>query len=175
MANVEDDLILELRLGKLDGASPDELTARARTTIERFTELRRVWVGGPGPTPPWLEGESKLWELGEQLRQLLLRRKSLAQCAELIALLRWVLTCEELGRGRQPFVELVARYDPDATAATFQPLLLDDGLRGQVIAAARRQKLAGLAKDVRSSVKDADPSWIKRAARRYLDWSSTVN
>jgi len=154
-------------LERSDG--PASVVEAARKAIDAWVATdRSVSVDPGGGVRPWLSFESKTWELGERLRQVISKRKTWRSDAAVLDLVAHVLAEPELGRGRQPFVELGTKWDPDKTLPVIPKLLADPDVAGQAIAALRRSRVAGFSREVEAASEAAGRGWIRKEARKYL-------
>ena len=147
--------------------------------VRLLTELPNRWksdgkTGGTHPGSDWRPVETLTWELGESLRCAVRERPRLKKAAAVWDACVSLLRDSEIGRGRQPFLELVAKYaakDPNAIAAIVASLD-DDDLTGQAVKAARIARVRGLSARVRSIRESTEKAWIRREATKYLAFDS---
>ena len=79
-----------------------------------------------------------------------------------------VLGNRELGKGRQPFVELLAKYGGRGFEAQLVTALGEPGITGQAIEGLRIAGVPGQAGRVAEIIAGKCPAWIRREGRKYL-------
>lgn len=149
--------------------APDALCGDIRESISYWFEHETdVSTKGKRGAPDWHVHEDKTWQVGESLRKFAASSQAFASHPAFHALLRWVLRAPQVGLGRQPFVELAARYDLDENVEAIAALLDEPGLTGQAIKALRTQGVEGYSEQVRAAIESRPAAWVKREAKRYL-------
>ena len=121
-------------------------------------------LGAPG----WYPFELRAWELGEGIRQGLVRSPRLKTRAVVQEALLAVVERRSLRRGRQPFVLNLGHFAASAMAHRLAPFLADADIDGQVIDALLRMRAGGFAAQV-APLSTSNRAWVRRLARRYLD------
>lgn len=154
-------------------SASDSAREICNATIEAMTTWsvneRQVSMDPGGDARPWLVFESRTWEAGERLREVLSKRKGWREDESFRGLVAWVLCNDGLLRGRQPFVELGVKWDPERTLPLIPKLLRDPDLRGQAIAALRRNRVPGFSSEVKTASAGEKNAWIRKEARQYLE------
>ncbi|MCB9911354.1 MAG: hypothetical protein H6827_00010 [Planctomycetes bacterium] len=170
-------LVHEILSGDLDAeVPPGELFSLLRTWIEDKCRTERgISVPESAVVPvAWLTCEDLVWQLGEGLRQVLLKHDVLAHSEELVGFLSWVVSNLDAGKGREPFMGLAARYALETTRAQFARLLGDVEVQGHLVAALREWKIPGFSQDVRALLSSVRTKWIRVEAAKYLAWCEQV-
>jgi len=159
-----------------DRITTSQLVAASEAEIVTLlTELPTQWKSDGGaigthPSSNWRRVETLTWELGESLRGAVREKPRLRRTASVWRACVNLLCDAEIGRGRQPFLELIARYaskDPDAIAAIVDSLD-EEELTGQAVKAARIARIRGLSAKVKTILESTDKAWIRREAKKYL-------
>lgn len=129
---------------------------------EQFPRLPSLSNGEPG----WYDFELKLWDKGEQLRQLLLttgRTLSDTQAQTVLTICRDIRAM----RGRQSFLMLLGRKKHAPYADTVAGLLSDPQVAGHAIDVLYKMGAQGYCREIEPFLKH-EKSWIRNSAKRYL-------
>ncbi len=109
------------------------LVARAESLIPERRVPELAPLSGNPDVPEWHGFELKVWEIGEQIRQILARHQSLRKDRELQEAFVRILTNANAKRGRQSFVMLLGYKSCQVHAATVAAQINDPNVTGHVI------------------------------------------
>lgn len=156
-------------LETVKGASEPELVVDAiGSAIEGwFPALHEVSMIGTHGQPDWLQYEMRIWELGEKLRPELKKRKWSGNEA-LVKSVQAICQREELGKGRQTFVILLATIGSSEDGNALGKLIEQTEVRGHCIQALTKLGNFGFCAEVAKQVPELK-GWEKTAAKRYLE------
>ena len=116
----------------------------------------------------WYDFEIKVWELGENIRQLFLQNPKLKRDKDVLNEILNVIKTKNLRRGRESFVLLLGFVDAKYLAPEIAAFLEDKDINGHVLIALLKMK----AKDYTDKVKpliNSDVTWIRNLAKRYCE------
>ena len=119
--------------------------------------------------PDWREFERRLWKLGEDIRQFLMRTPRLRNDKELQAKLLSIACDRRALRGRQSFIMLFASKIFNEHANKIASQLGDPSVDGQVIYTLYRMRAKGFSEKIWPYTKH-DKTWIRKEAKRYIVW-----
>lgn len=132
---------------------------------ERFRD-EYVVLAPRGPIT-WVGHENLAWSLGESIRQVLCRRRTLRSDQALWQALEAVATDRSVGKGREPYVMLLGQYGGRDRAPVLFRLLDDPEVVGHALYALRLLAVPGA--EVRArELEGSGRSWIRNEARKYL-------
>jgi len=114
----------------------------------------------------WFRWEMDLWNLGEQIRQLLLLHSKALTIDQARDVLNICLT-RAAGKGRQSFVLLLGKTKYSPMAESLSSLLSDPDVCGQVINTLYKMKAPGYSDQIRPFLSHKQ-AWIRKEAQRYL-------
>jgi hypothetical protein len=149
--------------------SVDELLAEIAELPRRRARFRDeyVIVAPDGPIT-WANHESLAWALGESIRQVLRRRRALRKNERLWTAIETIATDRAVGKGREPYVMLLAQYGGETRAPLLIQLLDDPEVVGHALYGLRLHGAQGAERQARSLL--AHPrAWIRKEARKYLE------
>lgn len=116
----------------------------------------------------WLEFETDLWELGESSRKILKVRSKWRKSEELMKAIAKIVSDGRFGKGRQPFVELLARYGGPQYHSILVRVAAEPELCGHAVKGLRLANVPNAQTVVEEILLTAQPAWVKREARKYL-------
>jgi hypothetical protein len=131
-------------------------------------DLREVSTKGVDGAPDWYGFEDRLWELGESIRQVLSKKRKWRQSEQLLEAFAEILRDARLGKGRQPFAELLARGGGSVYRDELIAAVDDRDIAGHAVRALRIAKIAGAESNVQRLLARKPPTWIKHEAKKYL-------
>ena len=117
--------------------------------------------------PEWYQFENQAWPMGETIRQAFVRFPKLRKPAVFNTVAE-VACCRTLRRGRQSFVMAMGYSAARDCAPSLIPLLCDPDVAGHTVDTLLKMRAAGFAREVRPLL-NADRTWIRKLAGRYLD------
>ncbi|MBI1930491.1 hypothetical protein HYR99_40385 [Candidatus Poribacteria bacterium] len=118
--------------------------------------------------PPWYRHEYKVWELGESLRALLLKKKKFRQNKELFDRVAEICQGAKYGKGRQIFVLVLGAYGGANYAPIAADLLDDAEVAGHAVDALLKMRGSGYAHLV--DLLEKHPiAWIRNEAKKYCE------
>lgn len=160
-------LVQELVDRCLTAGTPEAAVNLLRNHIQewRSQDLPRTT---PMQGPVWEGLESRTWDAGEALRQVLQQKKAWLNAPALHQFLLWALDQQDLGKGRQPFTELARVLPRGEFEASVLDLLKDHDLRGHAIKALRSGRALSYSAEVGAVMESERRGWVKREAKKYL-------
>lgn len=114
----------------------------------------------------WYMFEHELWEIGEEIRQLILMGKKALTQSQIDRIINICLD-ERAKRGRQSFVLLLGKKVYQKYSDKIAPLLDSDDIDGQVIDTLYKMQ-AGQYVDLIRPFMNHNRTWIKNTAKRYV-------
>jgi hypothetical protein len=115
----------------------------------------------------WYRYELVIWEIGEFLRQVLKRNKTLRKEGELFSAIEQAALDPVYGKGRESFVMLLGQYGSPDRVDTLKQLLKDQQVQGHAIFALRLLGAAEVQDDVRPFLQSSK-TWIRNEAKKYF-------
>ncbi len=122
--------------------------------------------------PIWYSFEHKIWRLGEDLRLVLKKKKSLKKSTLIQNTIIEILKNDKYGKGRQTFALLIAELKCDLTKDDIKILLNDKDVYGHLIISLRKLKIKGFEEKMKIII-NSEKGWIKAEAKKYLDKSAS--
>ena len=116
--------------------------------------------------PEWRPFEHQVWEIGEQIRQLVATQTSLRRDVELQDAFCRIACSRNTKNGRQPFIGLLAFTACVNQAPKIANQLGDYRVTGQVINALLRMRNGDYATEIEHH-KSSEKSWIRKKAETY--------
>ena len=132
---------------------------------ERLTGLS---MGGIDGAPDWLGYETQLWEISEDLRQYLRRRRRLRGQNALTDAVAEIVANPAYGKGRENFVLVLGRFGGPAYADLIARRLDDPEVCAHAIYALRLQKDDRFIEQARRMLADPPSGAARSQARKYL-------
>ena len=155
-------------------ASRAEVRERALSLVAKAEALipeRRVPDLAPmanhPDVPEWHGFEWEVWEIGEQIRQLLVEHPALRKDRKLQEGFVRISTNAKAKRGRQSFVILLGFKSCQVHAATIATQIGDPAVTGHVISTLTKMRAGGFADTVRPYV-ESNVTWIRNEAKKYM-------
>lgn len=159
----------ELRERLLAAASEADVATLLRNLPAEWKVSKTAeHMGGDGKARAWRGFEFWTWQLGETLRQTLAKKPRWKRSDPIMAACIAIVEDAELLRGRQPFLELIARYGGEAAHAVIVRCIADDDVVGHAIKAARIAGVAEARDRVLEAAELTDKAWVRREAKKYL-------
>ena len=118
--------------------------------------------------PRWHEYETKIWEIGEQIRQILNENTKLRKDHQLQDAYLGVIKNKRSKRGRQSFFFLVSYKSCNRCSETVVSQLIDDKVVGHAISALRKMSNGNYTDQVNPFV-DHPVTWIRNEAKKYIE------
>lgn len=153
-----DKTIFDSQLRQLLTQAADAVPARFPSALPDLSQF-------PG-IPGWHQHELALWNIGEQIRQLLAESGKWMDDAQVDAVLQICLN-SSAGRGRQSFVLLLGKVRYARFAPSVALLLQDAEVCGQAVNTLYKMKADGYAHLIQP-LSEHELAWIRREAKRYL-------
>ena len=119
--------------------------------------------------PKWEPWERRLWEIGEEIRQILIAAPTLRRDESLAREILAMSLDRRGGFGRQSFMMLLGRRSFASFAKELASQLSDEEVCGHAVWALYRAKVHGVSAAVRPLC-DHGETWIRNEARRYITW-----
>ncbi len=123
--------------------------------------------------PAWHDFESPIWALGEEIRQLFLRKPALRTACDLQIQILGIATDRRAHRGRQSFVMLLGYKSCANHAARLFQEIDDPCIDGHIISTLYKMKAHGFASQIQPFVTNR-MTWIRKEAIRYIAWDTDV-
>jgi len=118
--------------------------------------------------PEWYGFEHSIWALGEDIRQLLLKSKSLRSDLELHRAILRVATEPKAKRGRQSFIMLLGNAACLQFASQIADQLPDPHVCGHAIDTLTKMKCPDYVEAIEPFTRDKT-TWIRNKAKRYIE------
>ena len=116
--------------------------------------------------PDWYDFEHRLWELGEDIRQLTVAENKELNAEHVEAICR-ICTDPKAKRGRQSFVMLMGKKRYSAYADRLATLLTDEDVCGHVISTLCKMGASQYAEEIKPYTTHPI-AWIRNEAKKYL-------
>lgn len=131
------------------------------------------WVDNPpvissqvDGAPPWYRHEYKVWEVGENLRALLLKKKKFRQNKAIFDRVAEICRNPKYGKGRQIFVLVLGAYGGPDYVEVAADLLDDAEVAGHAVDALLKMRGSGYAHLV-AALKAHPITWVRNEAKKY--------
>jgi hypothetical protein len=148
-------------------SSVEELIARAEVLIPD-TLLVDLQPHEFNPkVPEWHDFEYKIWEIGEEIRLLIVRFPSLRKQRDTLDKLVRIAVNRKSKRGRQTFIDLFGSKSCNCYSKDIGSQIDDPFVSGHVIIALRKMEASDYADQIRPFLQ-SEYAWIRTAAKRYL-------
>jgi hypothetical protein len=146
--------------------------------LEKITEAKKLIPQKELPTlpeskellgaPEWYEFELKIWELGEQIRQIMVQYPKLREDRHLAVQLVDIATDRRAKRGRQSFILLLAYSAYCEYAPRLIDQLDDPAVDGHVISAILKMRAPQFVDEI-EPLTNHKMTWIRNYARKYVE------
>lgn len=143
-----------------------EFMGYAPAIVDRYQELFTVEILNEKFTDPRYVG--LIWDMGEQVRQVLKAERRLRKSESLWAKIEKICVDPRYGRGRESFAMLLGRYGGPKRKPTLVALLDDPEICGHAIYALRLLGIKGAERQAEKLL-DSPRAWIRTEARKYLE------
>jgi hypothetical protein len=154
-----------------------EMTENLQTRIEQLVAKAEALIPSiPIPDllpselssgqPDWHRFEHSVWRIGEDIRQLILTKKSLRKDASLQAAFVRICTNRNSKRGRQSFIMLLGYKCCQKHAPEIASQLNDSFVVGHVIDTLLKMHAKDFVQEIRPFV-DHQVAWIRNKAKAY--------
>ena len=120
----------------------------------------------PG-VPQWHDYEHKIWQIGEEIRQILNTHKTLRKDKELLARFLSVALNRNAKRGRQSFIMLLWYKHCAEYAGLLAAQLEDRSVKGHIIEGLNKMKAGQFTSLVEPFTQDKT-TWIRNQAKKYI-------
>ena len=120
----------------------------------------------------WYSYEYKIWNLGENLRFLLKRRKDIQKSESLQKTINAIISNKKYGKGRESFALLPGEFKFSLSIDTLIKMLYDEDIQGHIIISLIKLKVKGLDKEIKLIAETKD-GWISKKAKKYLELQIT--
>ncbi len=170
MINNDEKLYARVMDGALEKADkPSAVAALILAQVAAWkSSARGVYMSGAGKAPDWLEFEFRTWELGEAIRQILQKRRAWRTEDCIIGAIIMVAEDKELGRGREPFVELIGRFAYQDGSDLLFSFLSEPAMVGHAIKALRLGRVPEASDKVKGLLKTEKRGWVKKEMKKYI-------
>jgi hypothetical protein len=118
--------------------------------------------------PEWYPFEHEAWPIGESIRRAFVNYPKFKKCDDILAKVVEVATYRNLRRGRQSFIMALGFVSARPYADRLAAFLHDPDVDGHVLDTLIKMKAPGHAREVKSLLQ-ADKTWIRNLAKKYLD------
>ncbi len=118
--------------------------------------------------PEWHDYELKIWEIGEQIRKIILEDKLLRKDDEINDLIIDLCFNKNAKRGRQSFVSLFAYKQLSNYAEKLILLIDDEFINGHVIDAIYKMQVTGFKKEIEPFTNHKE-AWVRKIATKYIE------
>ena len=144
-----------------------ERVEEAKSLIPVHLEKDLPALDGYPLIPDWHDYESKIWRIGEEIRQLLNSHKNLRKDHQLQDAFLEVIMNRNAKRGRESFFFLVGYKSCNRCADEVAKQLDDSHVVGHAIIALRKMGNAEYVDQIRP-LNDYHNTWIRNEAKKYL-------
>lgn len=170
MSNQNSDLIE--RIISLNPKSDDTAEALAEAIIscaeDWHRDLREVSMQGQKGAADWLGFETRLWQLGESMRQVLSKKTKWRKSEKLLCSIAEILGDSKYGKGRQSFIDLIAKFGGPVHYSDLLAAIDEPEIAGHAVKGLRLAKVSGAESKVEALLNTKQPAWVKREAKKYL-------
>jgi hypothetical protein len=116
----------------------------------------------------WYSYEYKIWNLGENIRLLLKKRKDIRNSDFLQKEINKIISDKKFGKGREPFALLPGEYKFFSNIETLIKMINDEEIQGHIIISLIKLKVKGLDKEMKV-IADTKTGWVSKEAKKYLN------
>ncbi len=145
-----------------------ELIKKAENLIPTKMEKDLEPLDGFPNVPSWHKYETDIWEIGEEIRQLIFKKKSLRKDDEINDLILNICLNRNSKRGRQSFILLLAYKHLSRYAPQIIEMIDDKFVDGQIIDTIYKMQASGFEKEI-EPFKIYQQTWIKKLATKYVE------
>ncbi|PQB04343.1 hypothetical protein [Aureitalea marina] len=121
----------------------------------------------PG-VPNWHDYESKIWEIGEDIRQIHLSNNKLRRDTEINSWIADFCLDNRSKRGRQSFLSCLENVHAKGQAEKVALLVKDPYVDGQAISCLLKMRVPGYGNLIAFHLGN-DTTWIKNLAKKYIE------
>jgi hypothetical protein len=118
--------------------------------------------------PNWHKYESDIWEIGEEIRQIIVTKKSLRKDTEINDLIMKFCLNKNSKRGRQSFILLLGYKHLSKYAPQLINMINDKFVDGQIIDTVYKMQALGFEEEIRPFKTDKQ-TWIRNLATKYTE------
>ena len=118
--------------------------------------------------PQWHKFEYEIWDLGEKVKQLLVRDPLLRKDQDIEKGILDVAMNSKAKRGRQSFVLLLGSVKHAHLAKNIVTTLFDENVNGHVIDALLKMRAGNYVEKVKPFT-SSDVTWIRNKAKKYCE------
>ncbi|WKX75880.1 hypothetical protein [Zobellia laminariae] len=145
-----------------------ELIKKAENLTPKKLERDLEPLDGFPDVPNWHKYESEIWEIGEEIRQIINTKKSLRKDSELTDLIMKFCLNKNSKRGRQSFILLLGYKHLSKYATQLIEMLNDKFVKGQIIDTVYKMQAEGFQKEIGAFMMDKH-TWIRKLATKYVE------
>jgi hypothetical protein len=158
------------RLNTCDAALQETEVAEALVAVSHYwvEAARNISMQGVDGAPDWLGFERRIWDLGESLRQCLVKRKEWRSWNYLFDTIAAIVEDRQYAKGRESFILLLGEFAADAHRVTLLRLLDDPEVVVHAISALRRGRIADGVEKVSALASTTKNSRTRQEAKKYL-------
>lgn len=129
---------------------------------------KHVEMKGVDGAPDWTAYEGKIWELGESVRQCLIKRKPWRSWVAFFDVVSEIVADRQYGKGRESWVLLLGDFSAAAYRDLLVRLLDDPDVTSHAITALRHGKVDDAIEEVRAVLGRTKSSRTRSSAKKYL-------
>ena len=145
----------------------DKLVSRAEKLIPKNLEPDLPPTELLPEVPAWHDFESKIWQCGEDIRQLIETNPALRKDDKLFQRILKISINQNAKRGRQSFIMLFDSKHLSNFAKCLITQLDDEFVNGQVIKSIQKMQVAGFENEIKPFTEHKH-AWIRNTAKKYL-------
>jgi len=142
----------------------EALRVFAEYQFENFKGLSMKGSDGP----EWTGYEVRLWELGSKFELYLRANKKIRGRNALSNAIGELVADKRFGKGREIFVMIIGNFGDASFAEVLKPLLADTDVDGHALDALTKLKIRGLDSLVEPLLAKGKQTWIRNAAKKYI-------
>ncbi|WP_299438312.1 hypothetical protein [uncultured Aquimarina sp.] len=145
-----------------------ELIKKAESLTPKKVEMDLEPIDGFPDVPNWHKYESDIWRIGEEIRQIIITKKTLRKDEEINDLIIKFCLNKNSKRGRQSFILLLGYKHLSKYASQLINMINDKFVNGQIIDTVYKMQAVGFEKEIRPFLTDKH-IWIRKLAIKYIE------
>jgi hypothetical protein len=118
----------------------------------------------------WFGYEYKIWNLGEKIRRILLKRKDLRKAEVVHDLVKAIILDKKYGKGREPFALILGEFKIILSLDDLRKAINDEEIQGHILKSLIKLKIKGFENEA-EKISIEKKGWIAKTARDYLNKS----
>lgn len=118
--------------------------------------------------PEWHSYEFKVWQLGEKIRQILVRKNKLKDDNEIVEQIIKIATNRNVKRGRQPFIMLLEGKRYAGYSSQLINQINDKFVYGHVLSTIIKMQVWDYTNEIEPLTEDST-AWIRNKAKKYIE------